>query len=391
MKLAHIPALAATAILLALPALAGEPGKKPPKTAKPEVLAEFKISIDGNMILVPVKIKGKEYKFWLDTGAAFCCVDPSLKKELGKSRGKKAIRTSGAGIKVDTYDPPEASLGKLNLKEGGPVICHDLRMFRLIAGRNIRGIVGMSLLRKYVVHADFDAGRLRILKPGRLPEFKHDLALELTSRRGVWEVSFPLSGKVRPRFDVDTGFNGELSVSRKSFDMLRKSGRLPKMTETVYAAASGVHRSVTSRIDTFRIGALRYRNLLVDRKETSGNLIGLKFLARHSVLLDFPKRKMYLKKGKNFDKVNEEDMSGLHLLRIKKQVVVYSVDRDSPAEKAGIRGNDVILTVGDRKAVGFGMWGLRRLLKSGDGKEIKMTLKRGAEEKPVRFKLKKRI
>jgi hypothetical protein len=34
---------------------------------------------------------------------------------------------------------------------------------------------------------------------------------------------------------------------------------------------------------------------------------------------------------------------------------------------------------------------LRDLLKSGDGKEIKMTIKRGDEEKAVSFKLKKRI
>ena len=34
---------------------------------------------------------------------------------------------------------------------------------------------------------------------------------------------------------------------------------------------------------------------------------------------------------------------------------------------------------------------LRDLLKSGDGKEIQMTIKRGEAEKAITFKLKKRI
>ena len=84
-------------------------------------------------------------------------------------------------------------------------------------------------------------------------------------------------------------------------------------------------------------------------------------------------------------------MSGLHLWRVDRQTAVHSVDKDSPAEAAGIKAEDVVLKVGEKKAVEVDIYDLRDLLKSGDGKEVQLTIRRGAEEKAVSFKLKRRI
>jgi len=100
---------------------------------------------------------------------------------------------------------------------------------------------------------------------------------------------------------------------------------------------------------------------------------------------------MYLQKGRAFDKRDETDMSGLHLWRLGGRTVVHSVDKDSPAERAGITTEDVVLKVGEQSASAIDIDDLRDLLKSGDGKEIRMAIKRGEEEKAVSFKLKKRI
>jgi hypothetical protein len=51
----------------------------------------------------------------------------------------------------------------------------------------------------------------------------------------------------------------------------------------------------------------------------------------------------------------------------------------------------VVLTVGETSATEMDICDLRDLLKSGNGKAIRMTIKRGEEEKAVTFKLKKRI
>jgi hypothetical protein len=84
-------------------------------------------------------------------------------------------------------------------------------------------------------------------------------------------------------------------------------------------------------------------------------------------------------------------MSGLHLWRLEGRTAVHSVDKRSPAEAAGIRPEDVVLKAGETSATEMDIEDLRDLLKSGDGKEIRMTIKRGEEEKAVTFKLKKQI
>ena len=114
-------------------------------------------------------------------------------------------------------------------------------------------------------------------------------------------------------------------------------------------------------------------------------------MSRHIVTFDFPNSKVYFKKGKEFDKVDETDMSGLHLLRISGKTVVYSVDEDSHAHKAGIRANDIILKVGNKEASEYDMWKLRRLLMSGDKKKVVMTIKRGDGVIEVSFLLTRKI
>jgi C-terminal processing protease CtpA/Prc len=81
----------------------------------------------------------------------------------------------------------------------------------------------------------------------------------------------------------------------------------------------------------------------------------------------------------------------MHLWRLEGRTVVHSVDKRSPAEAAGISPEDVVLNTGETSATEMDIKDLRDLLKSGDGKEISMTIKCGEEEKAVTFKLKKQI
>jgi len=132
-----------------------------------------------------------------------------------------------------------------------------------------------------------------------------------------------------------------------------------------------------------------YRDLIFG--EGSVNNLGLDFLSRHLVTFDFPNNRIYLKKGKGFEKTEEADMSGLHLLNVLNKVIVYSIDESSPAQKAGIKTGDIILKVGDKDANTYDMWELRRLLRSGDKQKITMTIKSGDGIKDVSFLLKKKI
>jgi C-terminal processing protease CtpA/Prc len=84
-------------------------------------------------------------------------------------------------------------------------------------------------------------------------------------------------------------------------------------------------------------------------------------------------------------------MSGLGLYRYSNLTVVWSVRRGSPAHKADIRPNDVILEIGNKKAEKYKLWEIEQLLMSGDNHMVTLTIKRGRDVKEESFVLRKRI
>ncbi len=372
-----------------LPAIAGEPPSEAvPAKRLPVVLEEFTIAKGERPILVPVKVQSHEYLFCVDTGMSLSSFDTSLKGLLGASVQVGEMVTPGGSITVEQFNPPEAFLGKLNLREGGPVLCTDLEMIRRVSGRDIRGFVGMGFLQKYAVRIDFDSGKLQFRSWDGLKHPEWGSAVNLYDAGGKYlpYAKGSVTGVGDIQFRVDTGFNRAGGLVTEVFaKAMAKTALADGLSETV----AGTRHFRQSRISTLTLSGFAHRGLVMD--DLNDNMLGLGLLSRYLVTLDFPSMKMYLQKGQAFDKPDEIDMSGLHLLRVEGQTAVHSVDKDSPAEAAGLRPNDVILKVGDKDATAMDIWDLRDLLKSGDGKEINMTIKRNQEEKTVSFKLKKKL
>jgi len=157
----------------------------------------------------------------------------------------------------------------------------------------------------------------------------------------------------------------------------------------MYSTASGIQKSHEIRLDSLAIGSFEYNDLIFD--EGSFSNLGLEFLDRHLVIMDFPNQKIFLKKGKQFNRNDESGMSGLALLRISNQLTVHSVYQSSPAEKAGIKAGDIIVQIDSSQADSYNMKELRQLLRSGDGREIKLQIERDGELKEITIVLEREI
>lgn len=354
-----------------------------------DVLAEFKIAKGGDPILLPVRFKGKEHLFALDTGSSHTVFDISFKHQLGKAKRIEKGFTAGGPMKAEFFDAPVAFLGPFNMQECGKVACIDLHMFSLMGGRKISGIVGLNFLRDYVVQIDFDKGSLLFLEStmGR-PGLGEELASYYDSL-GVLRIVADIGDGIKVGFIIDTGYMSTGAIDRRIFEKIVLDGRI-RTSESLFETAAGTIRQREARIGNFSMGSFEYKDLILSESNRLCCL-GLSFLSRHIVTFDFPNGKVYFKKGKEFNKVDETDMSGLHLLRISNKTVVHSVDEDSPAHKAGIRAKDIILGVENKDASEYDMWELRRLLMSGDKKKVAMTIKSGDDVKKISFLLKRKI
>src|SRR5262245_15073827 len=79
------------------------------------VVERFKIEKDGNTLLVPVTVSGKEYLFLVDTGATVTTFDRTLLP--GKPTGETIVHGAEGDRALPRYDAPEALLGHQDLKE----------------------------------------------------------------------------------------------------------------------------------------------------------------------------------------------------------------------------------------------------------------------------------
>src|SRR5437016_13430540 len=133
------------------------PGEVPFKLAPPNDAA----------IIVPVKINGHgPYKFVLDTGATFTCIDQKLVEELKLPEWRGQV---GVGVIV----PKEGNvrLVKLDTFEVGNSKATDLTACAIefsrlqTDGLDARGLVGLNFLKSFHVSIDFKKKVLNLDKP----------------------------------------------------------------------------------------------------------------------------------------------------------------------------------------------------------------------------------
>ena len=119
--------------------------------------------------------------------------------------------------------------------------------------------------------------------------------------------------------------------------------------------------------------------------------IGSEILGRMTLILDYNREKMYIKRGETFSVPFEFDMSGItpRLLPVdEKTIYVTQIREGSPAYEAGIRVKDEFFDINNIPIAFWELPDLIKLFRSEEGKEIKITMKRFLDENPENFELK---
>lgn len=353
------------------------------------VVEQFNFDRNASLILLPVRFEGKEYLFVMDSGASTTIFDISLRAKLGPARQTATFRTGDQPVEMELFDAPNASLGRLSLKQAGPVACTDLALLRRMEGRDIRGILSLGWLARYAIQINYDAGLVTIFqRDGRKhPDWGESVPISV-SRQGIPWVTLKTGPDAQMECLIDTGMSGTGCLPEDIFDRVIQATGSPTI-ESVLLTGSGIQQSRMMRVKALSIQSLRYEGLIFDQGSVC--TLGTAFLSRHLVVFDLAGGRMYLKPGKTFSQPDEVDMSGLHIVPVNKTAVVAAVDPDSPGGKAGVRTSDVVLRVNSLEAGTLDVNQLRGLLQAGNGKRITMLLRRGQQTRQVRFVLKRRI
>ena len=122
--------------------------------------------------------------------------------------------------------------------------------------------------------------------------------------------------------------------------------------------------------------------------ETVSGLLGYSFLRRFRVVCDYPHRVLWLDPLADFrdDRPFEHSHAGIQLVREGGLIRVMAVARPSPAQRAGIRSGDEIVTIDRVHAAEASLSDLARLMEGKPGTVFSVTIRRGARETPYRLR-----
>jgi hypothetical protein len=241
----------------------------------------------GGWLIVTLRLEsGEELPLVVDTGASGTMIDKSLEPKLGKPLGTAMSQSWGVEKTNNIYPAPKLYLGGTPLLMTGPgIVTDDCKQLSSDAGRPIMGILGMDVLGHYCIQLDFAAGKMRFLDDERADKQRWGKAfpiIALNAQDARPAVAGNLFGAQGPHSLIDSGFNDDGWLIPQFFQQWTNQAVLP---------AKGEARSPVGMFggETYPFVSMREQNV-----ESDG--IGLRFLARHLVTLDFPKRTMYLQR-----------------------------------------------------------------------------------------------
>jgi predicted aspartyl protease len=149
---------------------------------------------------VKVKINGKQYDFWLDTGSSITVLNSEVAKDIGAallSSENLAVRTFGGSAPVKASFVRRIEIGPL-LLENTPAVIVDAAHMVLkpapdrpqVSGMRIDGIIGWDTIRQLDLLLDYTGGLLEMRRPVREGYSPHNLTwmgkpfVEVRTRRG---------------------------------------------------------------------------------------------------------------------------------------------------------------------------------------------------------------
>jgi len=125
--------------------------------------------------LVPVKIRGKVYNFWLDTGSSLTMLASDVANDLNITpleQDTLEIVTSTGRVKANPALIPELEIGQL-IVENAPTMIVEESMMRMTEPRPIEqsthvkidGIIGFDIIRQMDLEVDYGENSMRLRDP----------------------------------------------------------------------------------------------------------------------------------------------------------------------------------------------------------------------------------
>jgi hypothetical protein len=354
--------------------------------------------LTGGVILLEGKLNNfpDTLNFILDTGSGGISLDSATVEYL-KLKPTPTDRTIRgiAGIRTVSFlYNQKLQLGSLKMDSLNFHI-NDYEILSTVYGERIDGIIGFSVLNRYIFKIDYDSSRLEIYSKGTMKYPRGGFLLRpLIATLPVQSVRVRDNETIQTRFLYDIGAGLCMMLSK---DFIDDSMLLNKKRKLFYKEAEGLGGKIDMQmtvIKEVKLGPYRFRNVPVyifkdEFNVTSypflGGILGNDLLRRFNCILNYEKRDFYLIPNTHFTEPFDYSYSGMELYYINGIIIIGDVAEGGPAEKAGLLEGDVVVAI--NKVFNQNMTQLKAALQN-TGERIRIIVRRNNELKEFSFKVK---
>lgn len=354
--------------------------------------------LTGGIVILQAKLGNypDTLNFVLDTGSSGISLDSSTADYLGLQPTPTDRTIRGiAGIRKVSFlynqqlKFPGLTIDSLNFH------INDYSILTAVYGERIDGIIGYSVLNRYIIKLNYDSLKLTFCTRGTIRYPRGGYLLKPSINQLVAQTMRVRDEKaINSRFLYDMGAGVCMLLTR---DFIEDSNFLDKKKKRWIKEGEGLGGKIDMELMVMKevkLGPYRFRSVPVfifddENNVTSypymGGLIGNDILRRFNVILNYARGDIYLQPNSHYSELFDYSYSGIELYFVNGMIIVGDVAKGSPAEAAGLKEGDEVMAVNKNFSQNLNQY---KIALQTPNEKVKIIFRRDKEIKEVEFKVK---
>lgn len=334
--------------------------------------------------------------FILDSGSSGISLDSTTASELKlvPEPSDKTIRGIAGIKKVGFLYDRVLTLPGMKIRELDFHV-NDYSILTAVYGIRIDGIIGYSVLSRYIVKIDYDSLKIEFWTRGTMKYPRGGYLFKPILTTLPVQFGRVKDGTTRTtRFLHDIGAGVCLMLSR---DFVEDSTILHRKRKLYAKEGEGVGGKIDmhlSVVKEFKLGPYKFRNVPTyifedEYNVTSypylGGIIGNDLLRRFNAIINYEKRDIHLTPNSHYKDPFDYSYCGIELYLIEGQIEVGDVAKGSPAEAAGLKEQDIVVAINNNFSQNLNQY---KIALQAPNEKVRMIVRRDGELQMIEFRVK---
>jgi hypothetical protein len=366
-------------------------------------IEEIPFELKNGLIFLRVNINddSKARTFVFDTGATSDLLDSTTASKLGlKANYKQDVSGAGGKKSYDIILYQKLTLQNKIEIDSTHLVISDLTKLKDKLERDFDGIIGYSLLKRYITKIDYESQKILLYNK-----------IKSVDTMGYTAIPFEFTNGIPiPQFDISVTLNnGESFTGRILFD---SGAALTLLINTPYNEKNKLsqkagkslisdfenlnNKSISEdiAIKSMNIGGYNLSEMVIsianDKDGVSSyedylGILGGKVISRFNLIIDYSSSLLYLKPNNKFGESFEFPLSGIRLKKVDNSIIIDRIEKTSSAYKKGIRKGDKLISI--NKDSSGDIENYRELLRNEGEKVSLVIINSGGKTKKIKIKL----